>query len=517
MMRLASRQEKLIMNALYCCCIENIWTQVAAKLSSDSGINPKYFIGWKDEIEALDLPDLMGVYLHTVEDAWKGLGFPEILSNSVLDEELIEKYSFEISNGIKMIDRLDPNLNSFSYTERYYWFIGLIEKWLGVIDLYQIDIVISPSVPHRVFDYALYIACKIKSVKVIMLQMTPFGDYSFIIDDVKKVPDYIQQYLTLDNKQPVDLEPIISTRLDSLLGDYSNATPDYMKEQHSRERQFNTLSTKFKQGVKKLLKLNTLFDKANTYKVKAGYRPHEYTMTNFELQKNLMSGRRYKSFLRTQYDNLIDISNVDFNIPFVLVALHYQPEETSCPTGGVYAEQRQIIKLLDSCLPDNTQIVVKEHTTQFHPDFEGDVGRHHRYYQDIKQISDRVKLISTSADTFSLLDSAQAVVTISGTIGWEAVFRGTPALIFGRAWYENMPGVFKVKSSEELVLALNSIADFERPSIQMLLDFHKKLSKFFISSIHYKAFQNKSCSNVDESVINLVKGINDHLNIINEK
>ena len=54
-------------------------------------------------------------------------------------------------------------------------------------------------------------------------------------------------------------------------------------------------------------------------------------------------------------------------------------------------------------------------------------------------------MVSADTDSFTLIDGAITAVTISGTIGWESIIRGTQAIIFGRAWYEGMPYVFEVK------------------------------------------------------------------------
>ena len=43
--------------------------------------------------------------------------------------------------------------------------------------------------------------------------------------------------------------------------------------------------------------------------------------------------------------------------------------------------------------------------------------------------------------------------TITGTVGWEAITGGKPVIIFGRAWYKTLTGVYTF--SPELDLERN--------------------------------------------------------------
>ncbi len=497
------------MNALYCCCITDIWVDVAEHLQEELSITPAYFIAWKADLEKNDLREhFPNTFIHTVENAWKGLGFPTKTQNNSLDELTIKKYSFEINNGIKMIDRLDPMGTNFSFTERNYWFISLIENWLTVIDEYNLNIVISPSVPHRVFDYALYIAAQIRGCKFLMFQMTPFGDSSFIIDDVSQTSQYMKKNIELEvknNNTDFKLTTSIKNKIQSVRGTYDEAIPDYMVQQNKRVALLNSIPYKLYKTVLQSLKMYKSFSIANTYKVQKSISPSQSAYNQIQFKFEKYKGVRYKKRLKRAYSNIV--TPVPVNTPYILVALHYQPEETSCPTGGVYAEQRQIIKNLSDILPDNVKILIKEHTTQFHPDFEGEAGRSLNYYQDLQQISKRISLVSPNLDTFELIDSALATITISGTIGWESVLRGTPAIIFGRSWYEDMPGVFKVKSKKELSNTITTLLSGYLINNDSVNKYHALLEKFLISSIHYKAFEGKNISSKKESVVNLTNGI----------
>jgi capsule polysaccharide export protein KpsC/LpsZ len=52
-----------------------------------------------------------------------------------------------------------------------------------------------------------------------------------------------------------------------------------------------------------------------------------------------------------------------------------------------------------------------------------------------------VEFMPSHASTHDLTAKALYVATISGTVGWEAVRKGKPALVFGPTWYAGFPGV----------------------------------------------------------------------------
>jgi hypothetical protein len=66
-----------------------------------------------------------------------------------------------------MMDRMDPDRHSFSFTERQRHFRNFIKYWSECIEQFKPDLVISATVPHRVYDYVLYLLCKHKNIEFI--------------------------------------------------------------------------------------------------------------------------------------------------------------------------------------------------------------------------------------------------------------------------------------------------------------------------------------------------------------
>ena len=118
-----------------------------------------------------------------------------------------------------------------------------------------------------------------------------------------------------------------------------------MKKQSQMLKKYYLIS----QVVKKITKLvsepHVLFEENKTYHVFKHKMPYNKKVPKYYFLFNKFKNKRYSKSLKKIYDS---ITVQEYNTRYVFVALHYQPEETSTPTGGAYAEQELIINLLDS-------------------------------------------------------------------------------------------------------------------------------------------------------------------------
>jgi len=494
-------------NAIYVCCIDNPWLDVVDILYKKHNIYPSYFIGWKDDNSHSIQNKYKNCFYQTVEDAWKGKGTIQFDYFDLVDMKDIEKFATEQIIAIKMMDRLDIDRYSFNFSDRQVFFYQLLQYWVTVLNRRKIKIAIFPVTPHRVFDYILYIACKIHNITTIMFQMTPFNDASYIIDDIDHMPDYIIKALNNSNNiKP--LNNIIKKEIDNKRKDYQKAIPYYMKEQEQNSKFQINFTKKLLHICKRLVHS---FEMSNSYHIQKNKTPFNSNFNNFEYKLKRLLNEIYLKRLLNEYNSLC-INSSEISKKFILVALHYQPEETTVPSGGLFYDQILIISMLDSILPKDIDIIVKEHKSQFYKEYEGATGRTKNYYKNINNISKRVKLVNTDLDPFKLIEKAIFTVTVTGTIGWESAIRMTPAIHFGRAWYENMPGTYRIKDAKTLKSSIKIILNKEYSyTLQDIYNYHSKLSDFFIYAIHYKAYQDISNRDIKESAIIISEAIFNYL------
>jgi hypothetical protein len=454
--------------------VTDIWIQVAKRLDCEFNIVPKYFVHHRippySNTPFTGHEILPGCFFHNHLDAWKGLGFAEVRPRNVLDHDLLASIAHHELIAIKMMDRMDPNQDAFSFTHRQYFFRDLLVRWLDIIDEMDIRLVISPPVPHRVYDYALYVAAKMKGIHFISFQVTPFRQGRLIINDVDALPEWLKERLRKGSCSDVDgcdLPEFMLPVINKVRSSYEDAKPAYMQD---HDHAFNKrIATFFRKLIVKILKLD-LFHAIKLRVVKTTWSSHvikgEMPQTSFFSKLDIIFyRRRFNREIRMLEKKYSGLCTNQYRKKFILVALHYQPEQTTCPTGGVYADQLLIIQMLNNFLPADFDIVVKEHNAQFFLRMESSAGRSKVFYDRLMSISGRVKCVPVDADPFALIDAAIATVTVSGTIGWESAFRGTPTIVFGRAWYEDMPRVFKVRNLSDLVKAWPTILELKNKDL----------------------------------------------------
>jgi hypothetical protein len=157
--------------------------------------------------------------------------------------------------------------------------------------------------------------------------------------------------------------------------------------------------------------------------------------------------------------------------------LHYQPEDTTIPTAGVFRDQLMIIKLFSRLMPENTVLLVKEHPVYFPKvlkitrikepmtDY-----RTLNFYQAINNLKN-VYLVDTFEDSIKIMRRSKGTLTISGSISLEAVKYSIPILLFGDHYYKYLPNVsyanslvsiqnYLLKSKNENTLDLARIENY---------------------------------------------------------
>lgn len=135
---------------------------------------------------------------------------------------------------------------------------------------------------------------------------------------------------------------------------------------------------------------------------------------------------------------------------YIYFALHFQPEATTSPMGGIYVDQYFAIITLARSLPEGIDVIVKEHPRQRF------WQRTPEFYRVLK-VEKNVKFAGKKVDSLSLIKNSLAVATITGTVGWEAVFNKKPVLIFGNVFYRFLKGVVFVTDQETISEAIAHI------------------------------------------------------------
>ncbi|MGQ0644450.1 MAG: capsular polysaccharide export protein, LipB/KpsS family [Elusimicrobiota bacterium] len=153
--------------------------------------------------------------------------------------------------------------------------------------------------------------------------------------------------------------------------------------------------------------------------------------------------------------------------------LSLEPETALLMIGWRNRDQLRLIRQIAEALPAGHKLYVKEHPGML-------VGKRPLgFYRELAR-TPGVRLIDRGVDSYRLIPSAVGVVTVTGTVGLEAVASGKPVVLIGRAAYERCPGVIRVRDLEELPAALSSLRNGfvanERSLQNFLLAYEKRTS-----------------------------------------
>jgi hypothetical protein len=437
------------------------WLEVADKLSSDSGWQPVYWIA-RSNLENAVKERFPVVEFHSVVDAVKGIrppGYAEEKTQPV-DPILLEEFSEIQLTALKMMDRIDA-LGSFDYHARIRLYYRQLMYWKTVLDELQPDGVVFSNIPHLVFDYLLFELCKRKDIRTAMFESTPMRGLVFVMetyDGPSRASSLYHQWLEEGNIENVALKPETRAYMHALQGSYQDA-PEYIRRAYKEEIFFRKRSTTAIDKLKKLLRfgdygryvakqraiLEPKLGHPDSYVKQKGKKLEDSSMSRLDVSLFRYRSRRRMRKLEAYYQRLA--VEVDLEQPFIYVALSFQPERTTSPMGGVFANQYLMVDMVSKTVPEGWSVYVKEHPTQYLPAklFRSQSGRTFDLYDDIVALPN-VELASMTVSSYDLIDRAQAVATVTGTVGWEAVLRGKPILIFGNPWYRGGEGMFQIDS-----------------------------------------------------------------------
>lgn len=382
-----------------------------------------------------------------------------------LDDEIIVKmYKYE-RVAMDIVNRWRRSYtakDTYAEVKRIYYV--LLRFWNNYLLKNQINLFILTIMPHIPCTYIPYALCKAYGIPVIVQGVIPFSKGKKINYILKPSIEEIdrhweERYIELKNKywQGEDSVPL-PNELNRYFTQYD-------------------ISHKGKDNVIFFNEKNSLTEIVNKYIERAQIyvKRQDYKVLFNKLRYLIFTRAETARFLK-QVDKLEE--NADLNRKYYFFALHLQPEATTLPNGGTFADQLMAIRMLVKNLPDDTYLYVKEH-----PSYWIQKGRLESvyesrsidFYRQIKSLK-KVKLVKHTYSSLDLLKNCAAVVTVTGTVGFEALFLGKPVLILGHTFYENYSYAFPVKTAQE---CRDAIAQIERKKF----DFSEKEMKIYLKSI----------------------------------
>lgn len=134
----------------------------------------------------------------------------------------------------------------------------------------------------------------------------------------------------------------------------------------------------------------------------------------------------------------------------ILFPLHYRPEASTSVLARYYENDLELIKNIAFSMTSNSKLIVKEHASA--------LGiRNLRFYRQVLSLPNTL-LLAPEFNVASNLSKFDAVITLTSTVGFEAVQVGVPVFLLGNTFYANYSGVVKIDSYRQLEQILKNLS-----------------------------------------------------------
>lgn len=359
------------------------WGDVAKKLYESEGWKPVYWITQvkKNHDQILELfPDVIA---HSSQDANKCIpakGFEDCFTYP-LDKNILLKLKFYESVALEMMDRMDLH-DSFRYLDRLRLYNRLLMYWFRVIEKLKPDIIIFNTPPHSIAEYTLYAVATFLKISTPIYITTGIDGLIYVNDSIDKESVSLRKKYKeiIDAKETINLTEDMSDYLLSVRSKSDVVAPWYVsivqEQREKRERSYKRKMSRQKRTsakeltivdrIKYVLNIDdvSIDEKEEKKKVKDsdGRQLNRiFKLKGLPLENTEITRGEYNAYLKRSYETKLGYKDlylsmcedINYSVPYIYVPLHYQPERTTCPDGGLFSNQSlRLICLQTACLKD---------------------------------------------------------------------------------------------------------------------------------------------------------------------
>lgn len=355
-------------------------------------------------------------------------------------------------------------------------------------DIFQsksVSAVIYENVSNA-FAYSAYNACKKYSAKYLGLTASRLPGYALF----SSLDSELAIKLAKSNTDSISIEEkeFIHTYINNIL----TITPDYMKtnglskpdfiKKILAKRNFSTI----KSAVKYSFNGSSFFDVQNGNPLLKSFYSH---------RRNLVRAIRTK-FIQKFYSNEFKGKN------YIVYPLHYHPESSTSILANYY-DELNLIKNIAFSLPSGKFLVVKDHISAYGFNSID-------FYRTVAALPN-VYIANPHVNSKELVKSSIGVMTLTSTMGYEAIILHKPVVVFGNVFYENYPNVFKASGYRSISEGLNFIFnnDFTDNKENISIFILSYLRSCFKFNMNYKADEGVLKKDAKYISIKIIQAVND--------
>jgi len=390
-------------------------------------------------------------------------------NNNPLNPHIVKNFQNTEINFYKMMDRIAIKFESIREISILY--NRLLECFINFFQNHNINTIIYEATPHFPVQLMIFDICKYLKIKTIIIQRTDIDNYYILKHDL--FPKKMIPTNQVDNNSH-EIENYFNIHNKSYWNKRSTLLNNQSLKLHSDKMVFNLYIF-----IKIFLKVI--------------YQEFFYVLNNESIfyYKKLSIFKRiyYKHSYILKFQKINNYVNKlsvlpDLKIKYIYFALHFQPERSTLPEGGIFVDQFLCLQILSNSISKDTKIYVKEHPRQIDlfPDLRRYNSRDLNFYKEISKL-ENVQFVKTDFNSDLLLKNAFINATVTGSLGSDSIKYKIPTIIFSHTWYSSC-GICKVVGSvAECSEAIKFLSKLSPSKINNQINaFKKNVQKFLFKT-----------------------------------
>lgn len=359
--------------------------------------------------------------------------FATYFSKHKINNTLLEKYADYNLNAALLSDFERASVygvwgkKDFNYFERLK--SALLSYYEDIFRDHSIDTVLYENVSNTFAHFAFFVAEKHGARYCGVGGSRLPGRFSITADPLKD--DRPAQIFKLIQSGERVVEPEVRAWCEDYIKNIETIVPDYMKINGLD----NTSLIKKYAKWDKFKRIITVLRHAKDDSYHAFQIGNPIcTYSNLFLRN---ASRNIKlQLIKNRYDKPVDSES------FLLYPMHFHPESSTSILAGTYLDEYEVIRNIAFNLPQGIKLYVKDHVSAWgFPSLE--------FYNKVQKLPN-VRLLHPNEPTKQLIKQSRAIITLTSTVGYEALLLGKMVFLFGKVFYDFHKNIVPVINPADL-------------------------------------------------------------------
>lgn len=168
--------------------------------------------------------------------------------------------------------------------------------------------------------------------------------------------------------------------------------------------------------------------------------------------------RKFRArWLKTYYEPVVQGEK------YLVYPLHFHPESSTSVLAGTYLNEYEVIRNIAFNLPTGITLYVKDHLSAYgYPSKE--------FYRRLKKLPN-VRVVAPEEPAKTLVKNSAGVITLTSTMGYEALLLGKTVFLYGSVFYEHHKSVIKVSDPANIFELIRKNIDKPGPDASYNINF----------------------------------------------